>query len=299
MYLMDLIKSYREKLIDNPNDYSCLLFALQIPSICSRIEIPKTKENTGESKDGKFYGSKGRIWDGNIYKAWLRNHKNNFVNICGGSMGMEEFCKNLYELRCKMTHEGVVMTGTNHFFFIEGNMAMCVNDIVFFPIKRLCDDMFDAALSTLSTHKDINITQFDDMFLSSEIYNSIIKDVETTYDTFWEKYSDSDKMLNCIYDHIIVDRENMKTKIDKFFMEKPNDTFEIWDFSMRFGGIVDNKEEFIHREFDKSKSKVCLTMNKPTDVLRLSKTEYERMLHVAQELRKYIEDNKFDINRYI
>lgn len=108
MYLMDLIKSYREKLIDNPNDYSCLLFALQIPSICSRIEIPKTKENTGESKDGKFYGSKGRIWDGNIYKAWLRNHKNNFVNICGGSMGMEEFCKNLYELRCKMTHEGVV-----------------------------------------------------------------------------------------------------------------------------------------------------------------------------------------------
>lgn len=50
MYLMDLIKSYREKLIDNPNDYSCLLFALQIPSICSRIEIPKTQENTVSQK---------------------------------------------------------------------------------------------------------------------------------------------------------------------------------------------------------------------------------------------------------
>lgn len=67
----------------------------------------------------------------------------------------------------------------------------------------------------------------------------------------------------------------------------------------KFGGIVDDKETFIHKEFNKSKSKVCLITNKPTDVLRLSKTEYERMLQVTQDLSKYSEENKFDINKYI
>ena len=215
-------------------------------------------------------------------------------------MGIEEFCKKLYDLRCQMTHEGVVMTETNHFFFTEGNRAMCVNDIVFLPVKRLCDDMFEAAENTLfNSHKDINITQFKDMFLPPEIYNSIMNDVETTYNTFWKNYSDSDNMLNCIYDHIIVNREDIKEKMNKFFREKPDDIFEIWDFSLNFGGIVDDKETFIHKEFDKSKSKVCFITNKPTDVLRLSKTEYERMLQVKQELSKYSEENKFDIKRYI
>lgn len=73
MYLKDLIESYRKKLNDNSNDYSCILFALQIPSICSRIEFPKTDENKGGLKEGKFYGSKGRVWDGNMYKAWLKS----------------------------------------------------------------------------------------------------------------------------------------------------------------------------------------------------------------------------------
>lgn len=304
MYLKDLIESYRKKLNDNSNYYSCLLFALQIPSICSRIEFPKTDENKGGLKEGKFYGPKGRVWDGNMYKAWLKKHSNSFVNIYSDSMEIEEFCKKLYDLRCQMTHEGVVMTGTNRFFFIEANSsAMCVNDIVFLPVKRLCDDMFEAAENTLfNSHKDINITQFQDMVLPPEIYNSIMNDVETTYNTFWKNYSDSDNMLNCIYDHIIVsrdDKKDIKQEMDNFFRKKPDDIFEIWDFSINFGGIVDDKETFIHKEFNKSKSKVCLITNKPTDVLRLSKTEYERMLQVTQDLSKYSEENKFDINKYI
>ena len=221
MYLKDLIESYRKKLNDNSNYYSCLLFALQIPSICSRIEFPKTDENKGGLKEGKFYGPKGRVWDGNMYKAWLKKHSNSFVNIYSDSMEIEEFCKKLYDLRCQMTHEGVVMTGTNRFFFIEANSgAMCVNDIVFLPVKRLCDDMFEAAENTLfNSHKDINITQFEDMVLPPEIYNSIMNDVETTYNTFWKNYSDSDNMLNCIYDHIIVnrdDKKDIKQEMDKF-----------------------------------------------------------------------------------
>lgn len=58
MLLIELIKEYRKKLNQNPNDFSCLLFALQIPSICSRIEIPKTVENTSPTNsrsDEKYY----------------------------------------------------------------------------------------------------------------------------------------------------------------------------------------------------------------------------------------------------
>lgn len=40
MELIDLIKHYRDQLETNPNDYACLIFALQLPSICSRVEFP-------------------------------------------------------------------------------------------------------------------------------------------------------------------------------------------------------------------------------------------------------------------
>ncbi len=81
MEMLDLIQVYRNKLQTNPHDTSCLLFALQIPSVCSRIDFPQTPENTGECKDGKFYRANGKIWDANMYKAWLRKHYSHFVNI--------------------------------------------------------------------------------------------------------------------------------------------------------------------------------------------------------------------------
>lgn len=52
MDMMKLVQEYSDKLKNNPNDISCLLFALQIPSICSRIEFPKTDENTGRAEEG-------------------------------------------------------------------------------------------------------------------------------------------------------------------------------------------------------------------------------------------------------
>lgn len=69
MDMMKLVQEYSDKLKNNPNDISCLLFALQIPSICSRIEFPKTDENTGRAEEGKLYRSDRRPYDANMYKA--------------------------------------------------------------------------------------------------------------------------------------------------------------------------------------------------------------------------------------
>ena len=83
MTLQELIESYKEKLesCNNNSLHSVLLFSLQLPSICSRIEFPKTDDNTGDAKDGKFYTKNGRVLDANIYKAWLRKHITCFRDI--------------------------------------------------------------------------------------------------------------------------------------------------------------------------------------------------------------------------
>lgn len=78
MELIRLVQEYRNKLKSNPDDSSILLFALQIPSILSRMEFPKTPENTGDCREGKLYRSSGKTWDANMYKAWLRKHYDAF-----------------------------------------------------------------------------------------------------------------------------------------------------------------------------------------------------------------------------
>lgn len=303
MLLMELIKEYREKLDQNPNDFSCLLFALQIPSICSRIEVPKMAENTSltnNRSDGKYYKPNGKVWDANIYKAWIRKHNKDFVDVYGMSMTIDSFCDNIYDLRCKMTHEGVVMTDTSKFYFVEGDSAMCVGDIIFLPIKRLCEDMFDTVDVTLiNLQIDIKVTPFDEMVLSTDTYNKISNDIHNTYRSFWDNYSTNDNMLNCIYDHIIFDRPDMKNKIDEFFKNHPDDIFEIWDFGYKYGHIIDIDRRFIHQDYDESKSMICRDLKRETDVLRLTKEQYERMLQVVDELNDYSANHPFDITKYI
>ena len=145
MKMIDLIEQYKKRLENNPNDYTYLLFALQIPSICSRIEFPQTPENTGRCEDGKLYKVNGNPWDANMYKAWLMKHSNSFVDIYYSSMELNVFCKTVYDLRCQTTHEGVLMTNESHFYFTNSDNAMCIGDVVFLPMKRLCEDMFDTA----------------------------------------------------------------------------------------------------------------------------------------------------------
>ena len=295
MTLTDLIKEYRERLEINPNDTSCLLFALQIPSICSRIEFPQTAENTGT-----LYRTNGTVRDKNMYKRWLQKHCSGFVDIYNQTMLFDDFCENLYKLRCQMTHEGVVMTNESKFYFIDGDSAMCIGDIVFLPIKRLCEDMFDIVDITMSNPQvDIKVTPVDEAVLSTEIYDKISNDIYKTYRSFWDNYSADDNMLNCIYDHIIFDKQDMKNKIDDFFNNNPDDVFEIWDFGYKYGHIIDVQEKFIVRKFDKSKSIICRDLNTDTDVLRLTKQQYERMLQVVSEFEDYRKQHPFDITRYI
>lgn len=299
MEMLDLIEQYKKRLENNSNDFDCLLFALQIPSICSRIEFPQTSENTGRCEDGKLYKPNGNPWDANIYKTWLMKHNNSFFDIYKSSIGLNVFCKVVYDLRCQVTHEGILMTNESHFYFTNSDNAMCLGDVVFLPMKHLCEDMFDAATIVLfNKHEKLNITPFKDMFLPDDTYSKIRNDTGKTYKSFWNNYSEDDNMLNCIYDHVIFDRPDIKSKIDEFFKNQPSEIFEIWDFGLKFGHIMDMKQRFIKQRYDESKSTLSRNLKTNSDVLCLSKTEYERMLQVHKELEEFSESNPFDITQY-
>lgn len=299
MKMIDLIEQYNKQLETNPNDYTCLLFALQLPSICSRIEFPQTPENTGKCEDGKLYKLHGNPWDANMYKTWLIRHNESFADIYSSSMKLNMFCKAVYDLRCQLTHEGILMTTESNFYFTNSSKAMCYGDIVFLPMKRLCEDMFNAALKVLyDKNEGFNITPFKDMFLPDDTYSKIFNDAKKTYKSFWDNYSEDDNMLNCIYDSIIFDRPDMKSKIDEFFKTQPNDIFEIWDFGFNFGHIIDIKQRFIKQKYDEGKSKFSRNLKKTSDVLCLSKTEYERMIQVHKKFEEFSESHPFDITQY-
>lgn len=302
MKILDLIEQYEKQLENNPNDFNCLLFALQIPSICSRIELPKTLENTEKCEDEKLYNSNGKPCDANLYKKWIKEHKIYFSDICDSSMELNVFCKVVYDLRCQVTHEGILTTNESHFYFINdkaGKTTMCFGNTVFIPIKRLCKDMFNAAKSVLPNNCGKNdITPFEDVYLPDDVYSKICSDINRNCESFWKNYSDDDNLLNCIYNNIIFDNHKMKSKIDEFFKKRPNDIFEIWDFALNFGGVTDVKERFIKQKYDESKSEISRKLKKKTDVLCLSKTDYERMLQVNKELEAFLKRHSFDIKKY-
>ena len=300
MQMLDLVKQYKKQLENNPNDHTCLLFALQLPSICSRIEFHQTSENTGRCEDGKLYKSNGNPWDANMYKAWLIKHNDSFADIYQQSMELNVFCKAVYDLRCQVTHEGILMTNESHFYFINSDNAMCLGDVVFLPMKRLCEDMFDAATIVLfNKHEKLNITPFKNMFLPDDTYSKIRNNTGKIYKSFWNDYSEDDNMLNCIYNCIIFDNPDMKLKIDEFFKTQPNGTFEIWDFGLKFGHTMEMKPRFIKQKYDESKSEISRTLKKESDVLCLSKAEYERMLQVHKKLEEFSETHPFDIKHYL
>lgn len=159
--------------------------------------------------------------------------------------------------------------------------------------------MFRAAYHMLfNRHEHINITLFRDMVIPSEIYRRILNDVASLYDSFWDNHSEEDNDLIVIYEHIIFDNQDMKDDIDKFFSENPDAVFEIWDFGNKYEHIL-GAEKFIHQEYDEQKSSVCLDLKRPTDVLRLNKEQYERMLQVAEELEEFSNTHPFDITKYV
>lgn len=74
-----------------------------------------------------------------------------------------------------------------------------------------------------------------------------------------------------------------------FFNNNPNGIFEIWDFGYKYRHtVMDIEERFIHKVYDESNKR-------HTNVFRLNKQEYGRMLQVKSELKDYEKQHPIDI----
>lgn len=82
--LRDIIERYQKRLTkaveDDNNDeqFSCLMFALQLPSICARLDFPRDKYE-------QFY-SGGKPHDRELYIKWLEK---NHALLVEGSSGFD------------------------------------------------------------------------------------------------------------------------------------------------------------------------------------------------------------------
>lgn len=104
--LREIIFKYKERLSkavekgNNDEQFSCLMFALQLPSICARLDFPRDKYEA-------FYSDR-KPRDRELYIKWLEKNHALLVEGSSGFLTFNDFCSAVYELRCSLVHEGIL-----------------------------------------------------------------------------------------------------------------------------------------------------------------------------------------------
>lgn len=153
--LREIIERYQKRLTkvvedgNNDEQFSCLLFALQLPSMCARLEFPRDRYE-------QFYsgGKRGEPKDRKLYIAWLKKYYKALVTLSLDFLTFEAFCLAVYELRCSLTHEGILASNEN----LQGIRFLSVKcfgvglgDEQYISLSYLCNALFACALESVST----------------------------------------------------------------------------------------------------------------------------------------------------
>lgn len=318
MNLIDLINDHRNRLDENP--YDCLLFALQLPSVCSRIEYPK-----GSSFDFDFYKGDNGVDDGSLYKVWLYNHIDSFKPLFYPRIDVNSFINDIYKLRCKLTHTGILcdddcqsVDAETTFYFVDNPYQEDAKferegGLFFLPLPQFCRTMYNIAENVIFGHTIPNVTPYSELLLSSDDFHRIQAAIRLKNMAVSDAsdYDDKDWLLKNIYDRLFVannpfqfrlkfiktkkdDKDanlrvlgsnyNTKEAFEKFYAENPDGIYEIWDFCNKYGCVFDENEYFIKKKYNEDKSELCKNFKKPTTVLCLSKKDYNRMCEVWSSL---------------
>lgn len=310
--IMDLIESinkYRCDLEKNP--YSCLFFALQLPNICSRIEYSPDSfskdervEYYNKDKKTKAYTPKDR----KLYKKWINDHYSYFNKITKFlNINCDQFGSALYDLRCDVVHEGVIVS-VNKLFNNTHNIYFCfiddyeLNEITYYgggvrflPIREFCNCMFNAACMT-----DVHIiSPFSTIYVSYSDYNVLAaKYMNMRYD-FLKNYSDDDVLLINIYDLIESRKPKLLSNINLFFKQNPNGVYNyrsnyksdfrkghVLDFSWDVGRLIPYSPTNIlvfEKAYDVLYIEGAININPTVTNLILTGDQYERMTLIHSE----------------
>ena len=296
--LIELIDMYRNKL-DNDR-YSCLLFALQLPSICSRIEYP----NSGEYRV-YYNNNRGRPIDGELYRKWIKDHYSYFNKITKCfNVSCTDFADTVYDLRCNMTHACVTVDvdklfNTNddfYFCFIDdydfrGTSLYGLGDVRFVSIYDFCQCMFNAA-STIAVH---NVSSSSRIYMSYSDYNELVlKYINKCYEILDER-SDDAVLLLAIYEQIKLRRPELLDEIDLFFKENSDGVYnyrqgrksgQIRNFSVDVSAFVGYSSKGIivfEKAYDVPYIEGNINTNPTVTNLILTREQYDLMKLVYSE----------------
>ena len=180
---------------DDPHEqYVALMFALQLPSICSRIDFPRYPENSGDSDADPsvlYVGPAGRPQDKRLYIEWLRLHKHQFRCWWITTMPFEVLCRALYELRERLLNSGSLVEAAAKIVPLQSGCPMLYSGgRVYMSIEDFCQDMFTAASEALCVDaQQVRSTVQDTLAIetvSEETYFYLKKETIEAYDKFWE-----------------------------------------------------------------------------------------------------------------
>ena len=296
--LIDSIDKYRCDLEENP--YSCLFFALQLPNICSRIEYSPDSFSDDECKE---YYNNGRPLDGKLYKKWIKDHYSYFDEITKFfNINCDEFGKALYDLRCDVVHEGVIVSVDKlfdrndkiYFCFIDDYESnemtrYAFGNVGFVSIHAFCQCMFNAA-STVGSH---SISPFSTIYVSYLDYNALVTKYRNMCYDFLKDYSDDDVLLINIYDLIKLRKSELLSDIDLFFKQNPNGVYNyrsnyksnfkkghVLDFGWDVGRLIPYSPTNIlvcEKAYDVPYIEGAINMNPMVTNLILTRDQYDRM----------------------
>ena len=289
----ELIDKYRDKLSSpdctDDDKHSALLFALQIPSICSRIEYPADKYT-------EFYQENGRPIDNKLYKYWIRNHKGKFETLWRLIMSVDELAERIYGLRNQLTHEGYIVGKTTKFYFTDdSDKSIFVDEILIISIKSFCEIFFDIAYDVFKQNR-IEISPMSCLTLESKDVGNILNDICKTYREFWKTHTTLDNELFMLYDMVFKYDSDLCDNADDFFAKNPDSVYVIKNFDMKYSQVNVDNELFWEREID-----VPFGENNKLHRIdcHITKSQYERMKQIRDDMADFESQHRFDIRKYL
>ena len=305
MNLIDVVRYYRYRVDVEKDAYGCLLFALQLPSICSRIK-----------KRAGFEEYVGLNTDRKQYNEWLCEYRDSFSRYFSEISYNDElwntFRESIHKLRCIVVHEGVFVkisgedTDDYTFYFVKDVSSTIIGDCVFTSIPVFCSCFFDAALEMFKDPRlndYLDVTPYETMFFPNTVYNSLSVDVYDHYLSFWKKYSDDDKALNCIYDHLSRCKKGRRIldEIREHFYEHPNQPYKYR--KSKTDNRDFNRDVCIMHGFDKwivhekRYEPGCIVEDLKVANFIMSYDDYQHMLFIHNTLCEFVNKNPFDLSR--
>lgn len=303
--LREIIFKYKERLSkavekgNNDEQFSCLMFALQLPSICARLDFPRDKYEA-------FYSDR-KPSDRELYIKWLAKNHALLVEGSSGFLTFNDFCSAVYELRCSLVHEGILESNKRlqSIRFLSGKSSgIALGDKQYIPLYYLCDALFTGALDSvsvkefstnqsggfsLSYNSKVAVTEADSLVVDiSELADKAV-DMRKRAEEFWEKKTKRESALFALYDYLAHWQLSVFDEMESHFAKdsiRRRDTLslEIAYYGGLDGGILE----------ELGKNWVFRAKDGNLNVYRLSVDAgvYREMRKIVREFEQFIQRGK-------